>query len=45
MKLAPAILAEKIAGAPVLIVVLERDQRIEYLEYLAANRADVGRRE
>jgi len=44
VQLTSTILAEKIARPPVLVIVLQRDQGIEDVEYLAADRTDFLRR-
>ena len=44
MQLAAPVLAEEVPRPPVLLVVLQRDQRVEHVEDLAADRADLRRR-
>src|SRR5262249_37335054 len=44
MQLAPTIFAEEITGSAILLVVLERDQRVEYRQDLGAHQANIRRR-
>src|SRR5215212_3791389 len=45
MELPTSVLPEKVPGAPILIVILERNERIEDLENFAAHWTDVARRD